>query len=237
MQAERGRKIREGMAAKGIDALVLLGNQNVMYATGIVFALADGGRSTFERPVAVLLAGDEAPHVFVPRRERDQLGVELPADHVHGPVYLDFDEGVVLEITNVAESGADDGDGTVDPGEKLELTLTIQNDAGVDLDPAELANPSIVVSGPTVKGSLITPASNFLTCATCAAWASRLMFLWMMLMPPSWAMAMARRASLTVSIAAERIGSRMFRSRVRRVVSETSLGRTTEWAGTSETSS
>ena len=32
------------------------------------------------------------------------------------------------------------------------------------------------------------------------------MFLWMMPMPPSWAMAMARRASVTVSIAAERIG-------------------------------
>ena len=32
------------------------------------------------------------------------------------------------------------------------------------------------------------------------------MFLWMMPMPPSWAMAMARRDSVTVSMAAERIG-------------------------------
>ena len=37
------------------------------------------------------------------------------------------------------------------------------------------------------------------------------MFLWMMPMPPLWAMVMARRASVTVSIAAETIG--MFRRR------------------------
>ena len=47
----------------------------------------------------------------------------------------------------------------------------------------------MVVSGPTVNGSLITPASNFLTRATSAAWRSTDMFLCMMPMPPSWAIA------------------------------------------------
>ena len=70
----------------------------------------------------------------------------------------------------------------------------------------------MVVSGPTVIGSRMTPASNFLTLATSAACCSRLRFLWMMPMPPSWAMAMARRASVTVSMAADRIGSLSFRS-------------------------
>ena len=95
----------------------------------------------------------------------------------------------------------------------------------------------MLVSGVTVNGSRITPDSNFLTLATCAACCATVMFLWMMPMPPSWAMAMAKRASVTVSIAAETIGSLSRRSRVRRVSSETSLGRTVEWAGTSETSS
>ena len=95
----------------------------------------------------------------------------------------------------------------------------------------------MVVSGPTVIGSRMTPASNFLTLATSAACCSRLRFLWMMPMPPSWAMAMARRASVTVSMAADRIGSFSFRSRVNRVSRLTSLGRMVEWAGTSETSS
>ena len=56
-------------------------------------------------------------------------------------------------------------------------------------------------------------------------------------MPPSWAIATAKRASVTVSIAAETIGRLMRRSRVKRVASDTSLGSTVEWAGTSETSS
>ena len=95
----------------------------------------------------------------------------------------------------------------------------------------------MVASGPTVNGSRITPASKFLTRATCAACASALMFLWMMLMPPSWARAIARRDSLTVSMAADTIGKRSERPLVRRVVRVTSLGRIVECAGTSETSS
>ena len=95
----------------------------------------------------------------------------------------------------------------------------------------------MLVSGPTVIGSRITPDSNFLTLATSAACCSSGRFLWMMPMPPSWAMAMARRASVTVSMAAETIGSFSRRSRVRRVPRSTSLGRIVEWAGTSETSS
>lgn len=85
----------------------------------------------------------------------------LPTDlaHLHPLLDPDFDEGVVLEVSSAVESGADDGDGTVDPGEKLELTFTIQNDAGVDLDPATLANPSIVVSGPTSNYNVLLNTS------------------------------------------------------------------------------
>src|SRR5690606_6082452 len=95
----------------------------------------------------------------------------------------------------------------------------------------------MVVSGLTVNGSRITPASKFLTCCTSAAWRSALMFLCTMPMPPSWAMAMARRASVTVSIAAETTGRFRRSERVRLLASETSLGRTMECAGTRETSS
>ncbi len=70
----------------------------------------------------------------------------------------------------------------------------------------------IEVSGLTVIGLRITPASNFLTSRTSAACCSAVMFLWMMPMPPFCAMVMARRASVTVSIAADTIG--MFRRRL-----------------------
>ena len=43
------------------------------------------------------------------------------------------------------------------------------------------------------------------------------MFLWMMPMPPSWAMVIARRASVTVSMAAETTGRLRRMSRVSRL--------------------
>lgn len=94
MRRERTDRVRGLMRDQHIDALVLLGNTNVMYATGVVWPLADQGRANFEQPVAVVLADDPTPHVFSPARTDDRLVADLPADHVHGPVYLDFDEGV-----------------------------------------------------------------------------------------------------------------------------------------------
>ena len=47
-----------------------------------------------ERPVAVVLADDEHPHLFLPFREGAASEHHVPADHLHRPVYLEFDEGV-----------------------------------------------------------------------------------------------------------------------------------------------
>src|SRR3984957_2788043 len=63
------------------------------------------------------------------------------------------------------------------------------------------------------------------------------MFLWMMPMPPSWAIVMARRASVTVSMAADSTGNPSLMLRVRVVERSTSRGSTVECAGTRRTSS
>ena len=63
------------MREQGHDALVLLGNTNVVYATGAVWPLADSGRANFEQPVAVVLVDDEWPHLFLPHVGR-RLGGE-----------------------------------------------------------------------------------------------------------------------------------------------------------------
>lgn len=94
MQRDRMARLRSLMAEQGLDALILLGNTNVVYATGAIWPLADSGRANFEQPVAVVLADDEWPHLFSPFRADDGLAAALPGDHVHGPVYLDFGEGV-----------------------------------------------------------------------------------------------------------------------------------------------
>jgi len=82
------------MRQKGVDALVLLGNGNVVYSTGISWPLLDAGLSHVERPVAIALADDKHPHLFMPLREGSASECEIPADHIHGPLYLEFDEGV-----------------------------------------------------------------------------------------------------------------------------------------------
>ena len=86
----------------------------------------------------------------------------------------------------------------------------------------------IVISGDTVIGSRTMPLSNFLTRRTSRACMSGLMLRWMMPMPPSWASEMARRASVTVSIAADRSGILSVMPVVSRVERSTSRGRTSE---------
>jgi Xaa-Pro aminopeptidase len=102
MHRERGQRVRALMREQGLDVLVLLGNTNVAYATGAIWPLADSGRANFEQPVAVVVVDDEWPHLFSPVREDDRLHTELPSDHLHGPVYLDFDEGVELFASQLA---------------------------------------------------------------------------------------------------------------------------------------
>ncbi len=94
MRRETGARLRSAMTERGVDALILLGNNAVVYATGASWPLGDAGLSYVERPVAVVLAGDDWPHLFLPFREGASHETDLPADHLHGPVYLEFDEGV-----------------------------------------------------------------------------------------------------------------------------------------------
>jgi Xaa-Pro aminopeptidase len=97
MRRERGARLRSAMADKGIDALVLLSNANVSSATGTRWPHSDAGRANAERPVAVVLADDESPHLFTPFPEPD-----LDDVHLHGPLYLDADEGVELFAKELA---------------------------------------------------------------------------------------------------------------------------------------
>jgi Xaa-Pro aminopeptidase len=103
MRRQRGERLRSAMAQKGVDALVLLGNANVSYAAGASWPLSDAGRANIERPVAVVIASDEQPHLFTPFRDDAAAELELDAHHLHGPTYLDFDEGVEAFAKTLAE--------------------------------------------------------------------------------------------------------------------------------------
>jgi Xaa-Pro aminopeptidase len=135
MHRERAARVRAAMRDQGIDALVLLGNTNVVYATGAIWPLADSGRANFEQPVAVVLADDESPHLFSPVREDDRLRVELPSDHLHDPVYLDFDEGVHLFASQLADLVPDNAVIAIDEwtnAMRRERSVLFTQDAPVD---------------------------------------------------------------------------------------------------------
>jgi Xaa-Pro aminopeptidase len=93
MYRDVGGRIRAAMADNGVDALILLMNGHVSYATGASWPLLDAGLSHLERPVAIVLADDEHPHVFLPFREGSAAELGVPADHRHPAVYLEFDDG------------------------------------------------------------------------------------------------------------------------------------------------
>jgi Xaa-Pro dipeptidase len=109
MRRETGQKLRASMARHGVDVLVLLGNSKVSYATGVSWPLGDSGLAHVDRPVAVLLADDPEPHLFLPFREGAVPGAELAAGHLHDPVYLEYDEGAELfagQLAQLAPAGA-----------------------------------------------------------------------------------------------------------------------------------
>jgi Xaa-Pro aminopeptidase len=103
MRRETGQKLRAAMASQGVDVLVLIGNSKVSYATGVSWPLGDSGLAHVDRPVAVVLADDPQPHLFMPFRDGAGPGAELPAGHLHDPVYLEYDEGAELFAARLAE--------------------------------------------------------------------------------------------------------------------------------------
>ena len=88
MRRERGARLRGAMADAGVDVALLLGNSNVSYATGASWPLTDAGQANASRPVAVVVADDDTPHLFAP------FAGDLVGVHAHGPTYLDYAEGV-----------------------------------------------------------------------------------------------------------------------------------------------
>jgi Xaa-Pro aminopeptidase len=79
------------MAANGFDAVILVGPSNQEYA-GIRQPPNDAMRMHHEPVVVIVTVDRDAPYVWTPFPE----GVpdDVPAAHVHGPLLLEFPEGV-----------------------------------------------------------------------------------------------------------------------------------------------
>lgn len=107
MRRERHARLVDAMHEQDVDALLLLGQSNVGYATGARVPAADQGRAMHRRSVALVTGNREPPHLWTWFPEG--VPPELPSDHVHGGVALDFDDGAsrLLEgVADVVASGA-----------------------------------------------------------------------------------------------------------------------------------
>jgi Xaa-Pro aminopeptidase len=92
MRADRHARLQQNLDAQGLDGLVLLGCSSVAYATGADGPGEDSGRAGLFRAVAVVVRGADAPHLFTPYW--DAAPPELPADHLHGPLFPDVEDGI-----------------------------------------------------------------------------------------------------------------------------------------------
>ena len=94
MRRERFQRLQEQLEAHGVDGLVLLGSSSVAYATGAAVPAQEGDHAALFRPVAVVVRGDSAPHLFT--QYTDGVPADLPEDHLHGPLFPDLDDGMDL---------------------------------------------------------------------------------------------------------------------------------------------
>lgn len=92
MRTERFARLQQQLETQGVDGLVLLGSSSVAYATGAAVPAQDGDRAALFRPVAVVVKGDSAPHLYT--LYVDGAPEDLPDDHLHGPVFPDLDDGI-----------------------------------------------------------------------------------------------------------------------------------------------
>ena len=88
MGRERHARLQAEMARQGVDAALLLHGPNVTYAAGSPgVAGADVSHAVFERPVAVVVAGEGRPHLL-----GGDADPALDVEH-HPPAWPDLDEG------------------------------------------------------------------------------------------------------------------------------------------------
>ena len=96
MRRDRHRKVVDALDAEGLAAAVLLGQAAVAYAVGARTPAADAARAAHERTIAVITSDGAAPHVYTAFAEG--APPELPADHVHPALAVEWAEGAAALV-------------------------------------------------------------------------------------------------------------------------------------------
>jgi Xaa-Pro aminopeptidase len=80
MRRARQAKLQEQLAAHELDGLLLLGTNNVTYATGAKTPGMDSSRAGLLRPVAAVVRDEDQPHLYTPYLDGAPADVHLHDD-------------------------------------------------------------------------------------------------------------------------------------------------------------
>ena len=163
MRKARFERLQRQLDTQGIDGLVLLGSSSVAYAAGASVPAQDGDGAALFRPVAVVVSGDSAPHLYT--QYVDGVPSELPGDHLHGPLFPDLDDGIEMLAGALADHFRDGARiGIDDQSHAMLRTLT-----GYDwVDAGDVVGPRSSLKPPTRW-----PASATRSGSTSWRWSTR----------------------------------------------------------------
>jgi Xaa-Pro aminopeptidase len=153
MRRDRHARLQASMAERGVDVAVLLHGANVTYATGRTVRGVDAAHAAYDRPVAVVVAGEERPHL---------LGGELPpsgdADGVdvdrHPAVWPELDEGAESLGRALAEIA----------GPLAGKRVAVDVQTGAMLRSEVFAGAALADAGPVVGPAKLTKTADELSC-------------------------------------------------------------------------
>ncbi|MGH9217305.1 MAG: aminopeptidase P family N-terminal domain-containing protein, partial [Acidimicrobiales bacterium] len=87
MRRERHARLQAEMTRQGVEVALLLHGPNVAYATGRAVRGSDLSYAIFERPVGLVVAGEDKPHLLA-----DDIDPALDVEP-HPAVWPELDEG------------------------------------------------------------------------------------------------------------------------------------------------
>jgi Xaa-Pro dipeptidase len=97
MRRERYARLHAEMARHGVEVALLLHGPHVAYASGLPVPAVDVTHAIFERPVAIVVAGEDRPHLL-----GDDIGPALDVER-HAAAWPELDEGAAALARLLAE--------------------------------------------------------------------------------------------------------------------------------------
>lgn len=148
MRRERHARLQAEMERQGVEVAVLLHGPNVAYATGQAVRGVDVSHATFDRPVAVVVAGEERPHLLA-----DDIDPALDVER-HQAAWPELDEGAAGLGKVLADVAGPLG------GRRL----AVDEQSGAMLRAGALDGAAVVDASPLVGAAKLAKTADELAC-------------------------------------------------------------------------